>query len=252
MPKYFKGHVRRADKTHIFQVTRARHTHLNARLAAPTPSKWDSRLYNWVGPVKDQKQCGSCWDFSGTGICEIAYNKVGIGGGANQFILSEEYSLCCYSNGRCNGDDNTTVLDWAKSRGLPLTKDYGGYTAAPGTCKWQPAMPLFAITDWGFASTNDIDSPTVAEVKAAIMQYGSVGCGVAADDSFQDYTGGVFEGSGATQVDHDVILIGWEDSTQSWILRNSWGPDWGEQGYMRIKYGVNKVGDEAVWAVKTP
>lgn len=252
MAKYYKGHIRRADKDHIFQVTQVRHTHIKALQAVPPPPKWDSRTHGWVGAVKDQGQCGSCWDFSGTGICEIAYNKAGIGGGAKAFVLSELYTLCCYKNGGCEGDDNTTVLDWAKIRGLPLEKDYGAYTPQCGACKWKPSMPLFTISDWGFASTRNVNTPTVPEIKAAIMQYGAVGCGVAADDAFQNYTYGVFKGSGANEIDHDIILIGWDDDTGSWILRNSWGVGWGENGYMRIEYGVNMVGGEAVWAVKTP
>ena len=91
------------------------------------------------------------------------------------------------------------------------------------------------------------------DIKAAIMQYGAVGCGIAADDAFQNNPAGtVFAGSGATAIDHDIILVGWDDNTKSWILRNSWGRGWCEDGYIRIAYGANAVGAEAVWAVKHP
>jgi len=206
---------------------------------------------NLVGPVKDQGQCGSCWDFSGTGIIEIAFNKAGIGGGPNAFILSEEYTLSCYRNGGCNGDDNTTVLEWAKSNGLPLTAAYGPYAAAPAQCAYNASMTLYEPDDWGFAdSAGGTGVTPTADIKAAIMQYGAVGCGIAADDSVQAYTGGVFTGSGATEIDHDIILVGWDDATGSWILRNSWSASWGEGGYMRIAYGANNVGSESVWTVK--
>jgi cathepsin L len=208
----------------------------------------------FVGAIKDQGQCGSCWDFSGTGIIEIAFNKSGIGGGPNVFILSEEYSISCYRNGQCNGDDNTTVLEWAKANGLPLTASYGEYTAAPGTCLYAPGMTLYQPDDWGFADSRGGAGVTpIADIKSAIMQYGSVGCGIAADDAFQNYMPGtVFQDTGATSVDHDVILVGWDDSTGSWILRNSWGIGWGDAGYMQIAYGANCVGTESVWAVKHP
>src|SRR5208283_1992797 len=78
----------------------------------------------------------NCWDFSGTGVIEIAGNKAGIGGGPNKFVLSEEYTLGCGKNGGCGGDDNVTVLDWAKSTGIPLTSDYGPYTEG-GKCKYK-------------------------------------------------------------------------------------------------------------------
>jgi C1A family cysteine protease len=252
MQKYFKGHVRRPDKDHLIALSFARQqTHLKQMLAIPLPASWDSRKFNLVGPVKDQGQCGSCWDFSGTGIIEVAFNKAGIGGGPDTFILSEEYSLSCYRNGRCDGDDNTTVLDWAKGHGLPLTSDYGPYKQAPGTCLYKPGMALYQPDDWGFADSGGRSGMTpVHDIKAAIMQYGAVGCGIAADDAFQAYSDGVFADSGAKTIDHDIILVGWDDSTGSWILRNSWSVGWGEKGYMRIAYGANQVGTEAVWAVK--
>jgi C1A family cysteine protease len=114
MPVYSKGYIRRPDKDHLIDVSkRAHQSHLLQLKAVPAPPSWDSRALGWVGAVKDQKNCGSCWDFSGTGIVEIAYSKAGIGGGPGTFILSEQYSLCCYKTGQCGGDDNTTVLDWA-------------------------------------------------------------------------------------------------------------------------------------------
>src|SRR5580698_6352631 len=100
--KFAKGHVRRPDKDQLIRMSYSRHrAMLAAKRAVPTPATWDSRNHNWVGPIQDQQQCGSCWDFSGTGIIEIAYNKAGIGGGPGTFILSEEYTLSCYRNGGC-------------------------------------------------------------------------------------------------------------------------------------------------------
>jgi C1A family cysteine protease len=255
MPEYYKGHVRRPDKDHLIQLSYQRHgAHLKQLQAIPLPAQWDSRAQNLVGPVKDQAQCGSCWDFSGTGIVEIAFNKAAIGGGPSTFILSEQYTLSCCQNGGCNGDDNTTVLDWAKGHGLPLTADYGPYTASVTTCNYNPGMQLYEPDDWGFADSNGGSGVTPTnDIKAAIMQYGAVGCGIAADDAFQNNPAGtVFAGSGATQIDHDIILVGWDDSSSSWILRNSWGSSWCEGGYIRIAYGANAVGAESVWAVKHP
>ena len=252
MTRHARGHVRRDDKDHLIALSHARHgDRLRAMRAVPLPAKWDSRALGLVGPVKNQEQCGSCWDFSGTGCVEVAYNKAGIGGGANVFILSEEYTLSCYRNGKCNGDDNTTVLDWAKTHGLPLTSDYGPYKAVPGTCLYKRGMPLHKIDDWGFADADGSSGvASTNDIKNAIMQYGAVGCAVAADDAFEAYTSGVFASTTSTEIDHDIMLVGWDDSVGAWILRNSWTSSWGESGYMRIAYGVNCVGTEAVWAAK--
>jgi C1A family cysteine protease len=254
MSNYAKGHVRRPDKDHLIALSHARHgDRLQHLRGVVLPASYDARTQGLIGPIKDQEQCGSCWDFSGTGCVEVAYNKAGIGGGANVFILSEEYTLSCYRNGKCNGDDNTTVLDWAKTHGLPLTAEYGPYKGAPGKCLYKPKMPLYKIDDWGFADGNGGSGVTpTPDIKSAIFQYGAVGCAVAADDAFQAYTGGVFQSteSDPNQIDHDVMLVGWNDTDGAWILRNTWTTAWGEAGYMRIAYGANLVGTEAVWAVK--
>ncbi len=255
MATYFKGHVRRPDKDHLIQVsTRAHQSHLRQLKAVPPPPSWDSRAHGWVGAIKDQGNCGSCWDFSGTGVVEIAYNKAGIGGGAGTFILSEEYTLSCYKNGGCQGDDNTTVLDWAKAHGLPLAAVYGPYIQKAAACAYKPSMPLYPVDDWGFSASEGGSGVTpTPDIKASIMAYGAVGCAVAADDTFMNHPGGsVFTGSGSKSVDHDVILVGWNDATGSWILRNSWGVAWCEDGYMRIAYGANLIGTESVWTVKNP
>jgi len=259
MAIYAKGHVRAYNKDHLIQLSHRRHklTLRGLKVTEP-PSIWDSRTHGWVGPIKDQNSCGSCWIFSGTGVVEIAYNKAGVGGGASKMILSEQYTLSCGKNGGCNGDDNVTVLDWAKSTGLPLTSDYGPYAGSsrPG-CLFKSNMKLFKVDDWGFADSNGGNGVTsIANIKAAIMAYGCVGAGIAADDAFMNISPGtVFDQTTSTDIDHDIIIIGWDDSKGKngvWVVRNSWGTGWADGGYCCIGYGVNNVGTEAVFAQVNP
>ena len=254
MPMGYKGYVRAPNKDHLIELSTARHRHRLYALAqlSPPPS-WDSRTHNWVGAVKDQSQCGSCWDFSGTGVVEVAYAVAGLG----PVVLSEEYTLDCGNNGGCNGDDNVTVLDWAKKTGLPSSSDYGPYTMG-GRCAYKSSMKLYKIDDWGFADQNGGNGVTPTDmIKQAIMTYGCVGCAVAAGgDSFWDSGQGVGTGR-SHSIDHDVILVGWDDSKGSggaWIMRNSWGTSWGSmQGYAWVAYGAYDIGTEAVWAsIKNP
>ncbi|MGO9920765.1 MAG: C1 family peptidase [Isosphaeraceae bacterium] len=256
---YARGRVEPTNLDHLRRLSHARHARrLLALQALPLPPAWDSRTMGWVGPVKDQGDCGSCWDFSGTGIVEIAYNQAGVGGGQNTFVLSEEYTLDCGRNGGCGGDDNTTVLDWAKTTGLPLTSDYGPYDGGSGLfgkCLYKSSA-LYKIQDWGFADSSGGEGVTpIADIKAAIVAYGSVGCAIAADNAFANNAPGkVFLGSDSRNLDHDVILVGWDDSKGPagvWILRNSWG-SWCDAGYCWISYGANLVGTESVFAVVSP
>lgn len=252
MPTHAKGRIAPANLDHLRQLSFRRHgQRLQALKALALPPRFDAREQGWVGPVKDQSNCGSCWDFSGTGVVEIAYNKAGVGGGPEQFVLSEEYTLSCGQNGGCGGDDNTNVLQWAKQTGLPLVKDYGPYTARPGRCAFRQSMSLYKLDDWGFADSSGGQGVTPTEdIKAAILQYGCVGCAIAADDAFSNNPAGqVFDRTTSRDIDHDVILVGWDDAkgkNGAWLLRNSWG-DWCDNGYIWIGYGANEVGTESVW-----
>lgn len=248
----YTGHVRAPNKNHLQDLSHRRHRRaLQALKAFTPPPSWDSRSLGWVGPIKDQGQCGSCWDFSGTGVVEIAYYKAGVLPPDGSAALSEEYTLSCGRNGGCNGDDNTTVLQWAKQTGLPKSSDYGPYAGREQSCAYKPNMALYKVDDWGFANSSGAQGQTVtpvADIKAAIMAYGAVGCAV--DASFQDPGSGVISGGG-NSIDHDVILVGWDDSKGNggaWIMRNSWGTSWGDGGYAWIEYGAYSIGTESVWA----
>lgn len=190
----------------------------------------------------------NCWDFSGTGCVTIALVKAGqIPNSSNQ--ASEQYTLDCGQNGGCSGDDNTTVLTWAKSTGLPLDSDYGSYSASSRRCSYTSSMKLYKITDWGFCTSGGNGVASTADIKAAIVAYGCVGCAV--DAGFSDPGTGVISGGG-NNIDHDVILVGWDDSKGrggAWIMRNSWGTGWGNGGYAWIEYGSYSIGTEAVWCV---
>lgn len=253
MATYAKGRIEPANLNHLRQLSYRKHYRELHRIKGSLPSSWDSRTKNWIGPVKDQGQCGSCWDFSGTGVVEVAYNVAGVGGGPGTMILSEQYTLSCGQNGGCGGDDNTTVLQWAQKTGLPLTADYGPYTASGGRCSFNTGMTLYKIDSWGFSDASGGSGVTPTDdIKTSIMEYGCVGAAVAADDAFMNNPSGtVFDRTTSQGIDHDIILVGWDDSKGSkgaWLLRNSWGTSWCDSGYCWIGYGVNLVGTESVFA----
>lgn len=274
LASYATGHLRAPNKDHLMHLSQLRHEgRLRSLMEIPPPPIWDSVSKGWVGPVKSQRSCGSCWDFSGTGMVEIAYNLAGMGGGAQKMILSEEYVLSCHRNGGCNGDDNVTVLQIAKATGLPLTAVYGAYTARAGQCNYKAGQQLFKIDDWGFCDGGQGQGVASPEsIKAAIMAHGCVGSAIAADNAFSDAPAGqTFKGSGSRSINHDIILVGWDDAKGStkliatadpslpattavrtaWKLRNSWDAVWCDQGYLSIEEGANQVGTEAVWATVT-
>jgi Papain family cysteine protease len=255
--KHGRGHVKAKNLAELRARSNALHGHRLRAIPKVTAASWDCRTLGYVPPIVDQGQCGSCWDFSGTGVSESALIKAGILKNDGSGALSEQYTLDCGNNGGCNGDDNTTVLAWALKTGLPLTSAYGPYQAEAGKCKYTSAMTLYKISQWGFAG-NESGVTAVQDIKNAMVTYGPIGCAVAAGGGWWDSGTGTDTGT-SRDIDHDVILVGWDDTHDNgdstkgaWIMRNSWGTSWGVGGYAWMKYGADSIGTEAVWASATP
>lgn len=222
------------------------------------PTAWDWRTKGIVPPVRNQGACGSCWAFGTVGAMEAAIKK----GGGPLTDLSEQFLVSCNKDGwSCNGGmtahkyhyntigTNQTVVGAVLESAKP-------YTATDGTCTASYSHP-YKLSNWAFTAT-EWNMPTVDQLKNAIYTYGPVTVAVCSDEGFHTYTGGVYTPSsngcpwyGQPSINHLVVLVGWNDATSSWILRNSWGPYWGENGYMRIAWdptgNTSRVGAGASW-----
>jgi inhibitor of cysteine peptidase len=215
---------------------------------------------NWctaVGctPVRDQGACGSCWAFATAGVLEQNIRLVD-GVGKN---LSEQYLLSCNTEGwSCSGGWWAHDYNWWK---VPPGEPGPGavyeaafpYVARKVACN-PPHTHYEKIDDWQYVGTAS-SVPTVAALKQAIYERGPVAVAVCVGSRFTNYTGGVLTTGDVCDkaVNHGVILVGWDDSLGpggAWILRNSWGPGWGEGGYMKIAYGIANVGYGATYVVR--
>src|SRR5207253_3193469 len=139
-------------------------------------------------------------------IAEMAAVKAGKGT-ADAVNWSEQSVLDCGSNGGCGGDWPETALEQAKNSGLADAKDYP-YQGSVHRCKNVPHPNR--IDDYGYVGSSDA-IPSVDAIKLAMLAHGPIACAVAADDAFAGYTGGVFTDSGSRQIDHAIILVGWQD-----------------------------------------
>ena len=208
------------------------------------PESFDWRALGGCTSVKDQDGCGSCWAFATVGPleCNILI-KDGV-----EVDLSEQWLVSCNTDGYgCGGgwwahEYHAWKTDPCGGTGAVLEADFP-YVAANVSCDC-PYPHEFLIDDWAFVGS-EWSTPSVDAIKQAIMDYGPVTVGVAVNPAFKAYNGGVFNACGATSINHGVTVVGWDDNQGSngvWFLRNSWGPGWGEDGYMRIEYGCARVG----------
>jgi hypothetical protein len=216
--------------------------------------------FNWCDlggctPIKDQGLCGSCWAFATVGPLEL---NIIIQEGEPE-DLSEQYLVSCNSEGwGCAGgswahDYHARLIPSGEDGAGAVAEDSLPYTASDSAC--QPPHPhLYQIDSWEYVGGATSVPPTL-DIKRAIYEHGPVAAAVCVNSAFQGYGGGVFEGPSCTVVNHAVTLVGWDDDQGDigvWYLRNSWGSEWGEGGYMRIGYGVSGVGFAANYVVYVP
>ena len=204
-----------------------------------TAPSFDWRKAGDVNPVKDQGVCGSSWDFATIGSFEGNWRAIN-----NEAIrTSAQDVLDCSDGGICGR--GWWAFDYLVHRGVAEEGAYP-YHHARNTCNNTAARPFKADT-WGYVGTDHI-IPSVAAMKEALCTYGPLAVAVHVTDSFAAYTGGVFNEKAAGKVNHGVTLLGWDDSKNVWLIRNSWGTGWGstcdygtERGYMWISYNSNSV-----------
>jgi len=191
-------------------------------------------------PARDQgNQCNSCWAFATAGAYEQNY---AFKSGA-LLDVSESQILDCSNKGSCS--QGTWAFDYLVSTGTARDADYP-HSANQKTCV-AGTTPIRA-TLWGAVNANT-SIPSVAEIKAAICAHGAVVSGVVETDAFRNYSGGVFSETTSEPPHHAVVIVGWDDALDggAWRVKNSRGPNWGEQGYMWITYGSDSIGQSAAW-----
>jgi len=214
--------------------------------------------FNWCDQggctlVKDQGGCGSCWAFSTVGPLE---SNILIHDGLEK-DLSEQYLLSCnIDGGSCRG--GWFAHDYHQWRHILAEPDAGAvYEVDFPYVEWDaPCNPPHThhekIVDWAYVG-NAWSVPPVQAIKQAILNHGPVSVAVcSAGSAFRSYSGGIYEANECTDVNHAVVLVGWDDTQGTngvWRLRNSWGAGWGEGGYMWIAYGINSVGHAANYIV---
>lgn len=171
----------------------------------------------------------------------LSYQQVGeLADGSEQQILSCSGAGNCTEGGWYGG-----AFEFVKGDGAVLESQFP-YQAQDIPCRSLSNAFKFHAETWGFVR-EDREIPTVSDLKQALCEHGALAVAVNATELFQWYKGGVFNENASGDTNHAVTLVGWDDSKQAWLMKNSWGAGWGENGYMWIAYGSNNIGYAAAW-----
>jgi cathepsin L len=187
----------------------------------------DWRTKGAVNPVKNQGQCGSCWAFSAISSLE-SRNQIATG---TLLSLSEQELVDCsgsYGNMGCRGGLMDNAFKYIRASGIAAENDYT-YTARDGNCKAASiARALSTISGYTDVPQNNCDA-----LATAVTQ-GPVSVAVMANNAWMTYTSGIMMSSQCgTSLNHGVTAVGY--TSDAWIVRNSWGSSWGENGYIRLQ-----------------
>jgi len=204
--------------------------------ANTTEWDWGINKTGIVTPVKNQEQCGSCWAFSATESVESAW---ALAGNTIQ-VLAPQQIVDCDTGGVDQGCSGGYPYDAYKyvirAGGMELESAYP-YRAVQGSCKFSKSKVVSSINSWTWVSQAAATENT--KMLNYVASSGPVSVCVDAAP-WQYYTGGVLRRCG-NQIDHAVQATGFGviQGTNVWHVRNSWGADWGEHGYIYLERGIN-------------
>jgi C1A family cysteine protease len=208
-------------------------------VAAPAdPPSFDWRNVDgvdWMTSVKHQGNCGSCWAHSAIGVVEAAFN-IYTNNSDLDYNLSEQYFVsACNNAGTCaEGFPNGVLSSMTRYGGGAPNETCFPYRAADSACEpcsgWEENP--YMIVSRAYINSG------ISNYKWALQTYGPISVDFRASSDLQLYKDGVWEPIYKQKYGHAVVLVGWNESLGAWICKNSWGTNWGIDGYFYVKYWV--------------
>ncbi|KAM8794353.1 cathepsin K-like [Eudromia elegans] len=195
------------------------------------PAAVDWRKKGYVTPVKNQGQCGSCWAFSSVGALEGQLKRRT----GRLLALSPQNLVDCVSaNDGCGGGYMTNAFEYVRqNRGID-SEDAYPYVGQDESCQYRPSGKAAKCRGY-----REIPEGDERALKRAVARVGPVSVGIDASlPSFQFYSRGVYydESCNGQNINHAVLAVGYgaQKGTKHWIIKNSWGEEWGNKGYVLL------------------
>jgi len=214
----------------------------------------DKHGNDYITSIKDQGNCGSCWAFAAVAALEshanAYYNNPNL-----DLNLSEQDLVSCFHGGGCGGASQDQIeqifSNYYQNTGIAKEICFP-YTATNNNCankcsNWQQDA---------WKSLGYVNIPlTVEDIKQAVINYGPVEVGMTVYNDFFSYSGGIYSHTTESIAGyHAVTIVGFGvyDGIDYWIVKNSWGTNWGEEGYFKIAVGDSDIDSRFAFAVTEP
>ncbi|KAJ8984234.1 hypothetical protein NQ317_007466 [Molorchus minor] len=233
---YYLGVTRFADKSEeefraMLNYSKAAKPTLEGARTYKLSGKQAASEVNWVtqgGRFRGQKS-RRLWILLGL-LYRVLEGQYAISTG-NLVSLSEQNLMDCstsYGNGGCDGGYMTAGYLYVQDNGIERESDYP-YTAVNGYCSFQSLKSVMTIS--GFTAIQSGDENALLDAVENITTVGPISIGVNADN-YPLYAGGVYDESCTDELNHGVLAVGYgeENGTPYWLVKNSWGAEWGENG----------------------
>jgi C1A family cysteine protease len=204
--------------------------------AALLPASFDWRDNAGVTPVKNQLSCGSCWAFAAVAQLE---SHVRIYDDRIEDLSEQQVIECNTWDADCGGGWAGAAYEVLQDPGA-VAETCMPYEARDDLPCIQDECDIMArISGYGGIT------PTVYDIKNSIYTIGPIYTGMTVLDNFYNYVSGCYETETSDPNNHAVLIVGWDDNacgdTGAWIIKNSWGPAWGMEGYAYVKYGAARI-----------
>lgn len=234
-----------------------------AKMAAALPEHWDWRNVdgiNFVSPVRNQASCGSCYSFATMGMLEARIRI--LTNNSDTPVLSPQQVVSCseYSQG-CDGGFPYLIGKYVQDFGI-VDESCFPYTATNSPCNLPANCGRMYTAEYGYVG-GFYGGCSETAMMLELVKNGPIGVALEVYPDFMHYKGGIYHHTGLSDsinpfelTNHAVLLVGYgrcpKTGQKYWIVKNSWGSGWGEDGYFRIRRGSDECAIESIAVTANP